>query len=239
MADVTGEFLGTMILILLGDGVVAGVLLARTKSHAAGWLVVTTGWAFAVLAGILTAKACGAPGYINPVGPLVAALFDKPALAADKAVSYVVAEFAGAFAGAVLVWLHYTPHWRESADPGVKLAVFCTGPAIRNFPANVLSEVVGTFVLVFVASAVVANKGLATGLDTTFVATIVWAIGLCLGGTTGYAINPARDLGPRCAHAVLPIPGKGPSDWEYAWVPVVGPVIGAVVAGAVATVAFV
>jgi glycerol uptake facilitator protein len=237
--DVAGEFLGTMILILLGDGVVAGVLLARTKSHNAGWIVVTAGWAFAVLAGILTAKGCGAPGYINPVGPTVDFVLQKSGVTAEKAVGYILAEFAGAFTGAVLVWLHYFPHWRETTDPGVKLAVFCTGPAIRNIPANVLSEAVGTFVLVFVASAVAAYRGLTTGLDVPFVATLIWGIGLSLGGTTGYAINPARDLGPRCAHALLPISGKGPSDWEYAWVPVVGPLIGGLTAAAVAKAAFV
>jgi glycerol uptake facilitator protein len=237
--DVAGEFLGTMILILLGDGVVAGVLLARTKSHNAGWIVVTAGWAFAVLAGILTAKGCGAPGYINPVGPTVDFVLQKTGVTAEKTVGYILAEFAGAFTGAVLVWLHYFPHWRETTDPGAKLAVFCTGPAIRNMPANVLSEVFGTFVLVLVAQAIAANKGLATGLDMPFVAALIWGIGLCLGGTTGYAINPARDLGPRCAHALLPIPEKGPSDWDYAWVPVVGPLIGGLVAAAVAKAAFV
>jgi glycerol uptake facilitator protein len=237
--DVAGEFLGTMVLILLGDGVVAGVALARTKSHNAGWIVITTGWAFAVLAGVLTAKGCGAPGYVNPVGPLVDIVFEKPGLPAAKAFAFILAEFAGAFTGAVLVWLHYGPHWKETADPAAKLGVFCTGPAIRNYPANVFSEAVGTFVLVLVATAVAANKGLSTGLDMPFTATIVWAIGLSLGGTTGYAINPARDFGPRCAHAVLPIPGKGPSDWEYAWVPIVGPVVGGLIAAAVAKAAFV
>lgn len=234
--DFVGEFLGTMILILLGDGVVAGMLLAKTKGHQGGWMVITTAWALAVLCGLLTAMACGAPGYINPVGPLLGLVNGK--LSIEMATGLAAAEVAGAFTGAVLVWLHYFPHWDETADPGAKLGCFCTGPAIRNLPANFISEVVGTFVLVFVGSAISAQKNLPAGFDVAFGATVVWGIGLSLGGTTGYAINPARDFGPRLAHAVLPIPGKGPSDWGYAWVPVVGPVVGALAAWAVAKAAF-
>jgi glycerol uptake facilitator protein len=225
--DVLGEFLGTMILILLGDGVVAGVLLGRSKAKDAGWIAVTAGWAFAVMAGVYTARAVGAPGFINPVGPLVGVLAGN--LAIEKAAAFAAAEFWGAFVGAVLVWLHYLPHWEQTSDPAAKLAVFCTAPAIRRLPANVLSEAIATFVLVFVGAAIV-EKEISRGFVAPVGGALVWGIGLSLGATTGYAINPARDLGPRCAHAVLPIPGKGGSDWNYAWVPVVGPVLGATVA---------
>jgi glycerol uptake facilitator protein len=222
-----GEFLGTMILILLGDGVVAGVLLNRSKAQNAGWIVITAGWAFAVMAGVFTALALGAPGAINPVGPIADVAMGK--ITPDAALPLVAGEFLGAFTGAVLVWLHYLPHWRETADPGLKLAVFCTGPAIRNTAANLMSEVIGTFVLVFVATAI---SRVATGSDLgpPLVGALVWGIGLSLGGPTGYAINPARDLGPRVAHFVLPIPGKGDSDWGYALVPVLGPIVGGLLA---------
>lgn len=222
-----GEFLGTMILILLGDGVVAGVLMGRSKAQNAGWLAVTAGWAFGVMAGIYTARAVGAPGFINPVGPLAGVLTNT--LAPDKAAWFAVAEFLGAFTGAVLVWLHYLPHWGETPDPGLKLGVFCTAPAIRNYPANLLAEMIATFALVFVGSAIV-EKEIGKGFVAPIGGALVWGIGLSLGGPTGYAINPARDLGPRLAHALLPIPGKGGSDWGYAWVPVLGPVIGAAAA---------
>ena len=214
MNDILGEFLGTMILILLGNGVVAGVLLNKSKAQNAGWLAITAGWAFAVMAGVYTAKALGAPGYINPVGPLAGVL--AGGLAPPKAL---------AFAGAVLVWLHYWPHWAETPDPGAKLACFCTSPAIRNPPANLFSEALATFVLVFVGTAVV-EKGINGALMAPLGGALVWGIGLSLGATTGYAINPARDLGPRLAHALLPIAGKGETDWEYSWVPVIGPLIG-------------
>jgi glycerol uptake facilitator protein len=236
--DVLGEFLGTMVLILLGDGVVGGVLLNRSKAQNAGWIVITAGWAFAVMAGIYTARAVGGPkvGYINPVGPLAAVLTGD--LAPDKAIAFVGAEFAGAFVGAVLVWVHYLPHWSVTADPGAKLAVFCTGPAIRMPAANLISEAIATFVLVFVAAAIiekaVVNEAAPGFLGAPLVGALIWGIGLSLGGTTGYALNPARDLSPRLAHALLPIPGKGGSDWGYAWIPVVGPVIGATVAALLA-----
>ena len=218
-----GEFLGTAVLIVLGDGVVAGVLLNQSKAKDAGWIAVTAGWAFAVMAGVFTARAAGAPGFINPVGPFAAVL--TGAMAADRALLLAGAQLAGAFVGAVLVWLHYLPHWAVTADPGTKLAVFATGPAIRAPGANLLSEAVATFVLVFVGSAIL-EKEIGRGFVAPLGAAVVWGIGLSLGGTTGYAINPARDLGPRLAHALLPIPGKGSSDWGYAWVPVVGPLLG-------------
>jgi glycerol uptake facilitator protein len=222
-----GEFFGTMMLILLGDGVVAGVLLNRSKAQSAGWIVITAGWAFAVMCGIFTAKALGAPGAINPVGPLADLATGKAS--PGDVLPLIAGEFLGAFVGAVLVWVHYLPHWGETADAGAKLGIFCTGPAIRNLPANFVSEAIGTFVLVFVASAI-GKQSPGAGLEPLLVGSLVWGIGLSLGGTTGYAINPARDLSPRLAHAVLPIPGKRDSDWGYAWVPVVGPVVGGVAA---------
>jgi glycerol uptake facilitator protein len=227
MHSFQGEFLGTMVLILLGDGVVAGVLLNRTKSQNAGWIVITAGWAFAVMSGVFTARAFGGKGFINPVGPMASVILNT--LTPSEALPLIGGEFAGAFVGAILVWLHYWLHWKETADPGLKLGVFCTGPAIRNYPANLLSEVIGTFVLVFVGAAIV-EKEIGSGFVAPFGGALVWGIGLSLGGTTGYAINPARDLGPRIAHAVLPIAGKGGSDWAYSWVPVVGPAIGAILA---------
>jgi glycerol uptake facilitator protein len=227
MNDILGEFLGTMVLILLGDGVVAGVLLARSKAQNAGWIAITAGWAFAVMAGVYIARAVGAPGFINPVGPLAGVLTNS--LAFEKAIAYVLAEFCGAFAGAVLVWLHYLPHWAETSDQSAKLAVFCTAPAIRWPAANLLSEAIATFVLVFVGAAIV-EKEIGRGFVAPLGGALVWGIGLSLGATTGYAINPARDLAPRLAHAVLPIAGKGSSDWGYAWVPILGPFIGASIA---------
>jgi glycerol uptake facilitator protein len=227
MNDFLGEFLGTMLLIILGDGVVAGVLLARSKAQNAGWIAITAGWAFAVMGGVYTARAVGAPGFINPVGPIAGVLTNT--LAVEKASVYVLAEFCGAFVGAIVVWLHYLPHWQETSDQAAKLAVFCTAPAIRWPAANVLSEAIATFVLVFVGAAIV-EKEIGRGYVAPLGGALVWGIGLSLGATTGYAINPARDLAPRLAHAVLPIAGKGSSDWSYAWVPVLGPIIGGSIA---------
>jgi glycerol uptake facilitator protein len=228
-----GEFMGTLVLILLGDGVVAGVLLKRSKAEGAGWMVITSGWAFAVMAGVFTSIACGSSdAHLNPAVTLGFAVSSGQFA---KVVPYIVAQMAGAFAGATLVWLHFLPHWKETPDQSLKLAVFCTVPAIRRFGANLLSEIIGTFVLVFVVGAIfskaVAASGPAAGLGPYLVAALVWGIGLSLGGTTGYAINPARDLGPRLAHAALPISGKGASDWSYAIVPVLGPLIGGGLAG--------
>ena len=228
-----GEFCGTATLILLGDGVVAGVLLAKSKANNAGWIVITAGWAFAVTCGIFVSKALGGAGSLNPVGQLADIVVGGGAL--QKNLEMIAGQFAGAFVGAVLVWLQYLPHWGETKDQGAKLGVFCTAPAIRNYPANFLSEFIGTFALVFIASSLGKMEASADDmLRWPMVGLIVWAIGLSLGGTTGYAINPARDLGPRLAHALLPIAGKGGSDWGYAWVPVLGPFAG----GAVAALAF-
>jgi len=238
MEDFLGEFLGTMILILLGDGVVAGVLLNKSKSQNAGWIVITTGWGFAVFAGVFVAAALGAPGEINPAVAL-ANIIRNPADLGGGIIR-MIAQFLGAFVGAVLVYLHYLPHWKETDDPGAKLGIFSTGPAIRDTTSNMISEIIGTFVLVFVVFSIFA-PGLdgnvpspVSALGPFLVAVLVWGIGLSLGGPTGYAINPARDLGPRIAHAILPIPGKGSSDWEYSWIPVVGPFIGGAIAAIVA-----
>lgn len=234
LAKCFGEFMGTLTLILLGDGVVAGVLLKRSKAEGAGWMVITSGWAFAVMAGVFVAIACGSSdAHLNPAVTLGFAVSSGQF---GKLAPYIVAQLAGAFVGGALVWLHYLPHWKETPDQGLKLAIFCTAPAIRKFAANLVSEIVGTFVLVFVAGAIfskaVAVAGPAAGLGPYLVGALVWGIGLSLGGTTGYAINPARDLGPRLAHAALPIAGKGGSDWDYAIVPVIGPLIGGGLAGA-------
>ncbi|HEX4651178.1 MAG TPA: MIP/aquaporin family protein [Granulicella sp.] len=230
-----GEFAGTCMMILLGDGVVAGCILKRTKAEGAGWLAITAGWAFAVLCGIFTANLFGSPdAHLNPAITLALAVKTG---AYGKLLPYLMAQVGGAFAGAVLVWLAYLPHWEVTEDPAVKLGVFCTAPAIRSYGANLLSEVIGTFVLVTVVGAMssklVLSTGAAAGFSPYLVGCLVWSIGLSLGATTGYAINPARDFGPRLAHALLPLPGKGGSDWEYAWVPIVGPAIGAGLAGLV------
>jgi len=228
-----GEFMGTMVLILLGDGVVAGVLLHRSKAEHSGWIVITAGWAFAVMCGVFTAIACGSPeAHLNPAVTIGLAV--KTGNYAHF-FPFFVAQTLGAMAGAIVVWIHYLPHWRETPDAGLKLAVFSTGPAIRSSVANFVSEVIGTFVLVFVVGAIfskaVAVTGVLGGLGPFLVGSLVWGIGLSLGGTTGYAINPARDLGPRIAHAILPIAGKGGSDWSYSYIPVFGPLVGGALAG--------
>jgi glycerol uptake facilitator protein len=228
-----GEFMGTLMLILLGDGVVAGVLLKRSKAENSGWIVIATGWGFAVLCGIFTALLFGSKdGHLNPTITLAFAIQNHDF---SKLLPYAIAQMTGGFCGAVLVWLFYLPHWRPTEDPEAKRGVFCTAPAVRNYPANLFSECVATFVLVIVAGAMssklVLSNGAAAGVSPYLVSCLVWGIGLSLGGTTGYAINPARDLGPRIAHALLPIPGKTNSDWRYAWVPILGPVIGASAAG--------
>ena len=230
-----GEFMGTLVLILLGNGVVANVLLRKSKGEGAGWMVIATGWALAVMAGVFTAVACGgSDAHLNPAVTLGAAVSSGDFA---KFLPYLAAQLAGAFCGATLVWVHYYPHWRETPDAASKLACFCTSPAIRHPAANLVSEVIGTFVLVLVASAigskVVSAGGPAPGVGPYLVGCVVWGIGLSLGGTTGYAINPARDLGPRMAHAVLPIAKKGGSDWSYAAIPILGPLAGGALAGLV------
>ena len=231
---VLGEFLGTMVLILMGNGVVANVLLKKSKGEGSGWMVIATGWGLAVMTGVFTAIAFGSEGHLNPAVTLGVAVNSGNF---GKLGWYTAAQTAGAIVGAGLVWLHYLPHWRVTPDADSKRACFCTAPAIRKPMANLLSEIIGTFVLVLVAAAIfskpVAAAGPAAGLGPYLVGSLVWAIGLSLGGTTGYAINPARDLGPRIAHALLPIPNKEGSDWGYAAVPIVGPLLGGALAGLV------
>ncbi len=219
-----GELFGTLLLILLGDGVVAGILLKDSKAKDAGWIVVTLAWGLAVVMAVYTVGSVSG-AHLNPAVTLGLAAIGKFAWA--DVPMYVAAQMIGAFLGAVLVYLHYLPHWKGTDDAGTKLAVFATAPAIRNLPANFLTEVIGTFVLVFGVLAIGANK-MADGFVPFAVGLLVVSIGMSLGGPTGYAINPARDLGPRLAHALLPIPGKGASDWGYAAIPVIAPIIGGV-----------
>ncbi len=224
MLPFVGEIIGTMLLIILGDGVVAGVLLNRSKSQNGGWIVITAAWGLAVAVAVYAVGSISG-AHLNPAVTLGLASIGK--FPWNDVPLYIAGQFIGAFLGAVIVWLHYLPHWAQTEDKGLKLAVFCTGPAIRNTGANLISEIIGTFMLVLGVLAITANK-LAAGFAPLLVGLLVVSIGLSLGGTTGYAINPARDLGPRIAHFVLPIAGKGDSDWGYAWIPVIGPVIGGV-----------
>ena len=234
------EVLGTGALILLGDGVVAGVLLAKSKAQNSGWIVITMAWAFAVFTGVIIAGPISG-AHLNPAVTLGLAIEGSTPWA--EVPVYIAGEMLGAFIGAVLVFLHYYPHWGETEDANLKLAVFSTGPAIRSTTWNFVSEVIGTFVLVFAIfafGATTAPEGMSeafvpglAALGALPVSLIVLVIGLALGGTTGYAINPARDLGPRIAHFLLPIPGKRDSDWGYSWIPVVGPLLGAALAAIV------
>ncbi len=232
MTPFIAEILGTATLILLGDGVVANVLLKDSKGENSGWIVITTGWGLAVFVGVyISAAVSGA--HINPavtIGLATAGAFPWASVPA-----YILAQFIGAAIGAFLVWLTYRPHFAITEDPAAKLAVFCTAPAIRKTGDNLISEIIGTFALLmgvfYLAEASIGDQSLTLGsLDAIPVGLLVFAIGLSLGGPTGYAINPARDLAPRIVHALLPIPGKGGSDWGYSWIPVIGPVIGAVLA---------
>lgn len=225
------EFLGTMLLIILGDGVVANVLLNRSKGQNGGWIVITAGWGLAVMVGIYSVGIVSG-GHLNPAVTLGLASIGQFKWFAVP--GYIAAQVAGAFAGAVVVWLAYFPHWELTEDKSTKLGVFATIPAVRRPAFNVLTEAIGTFVLVLGALAIPSvknlnpNLGFASGLGPLLVGLLVFSIGLSLGGPTGYAINPARDFGPRLAHFLLPIRGKGDSDWGYAWVPIVGPIIGGI-----------
>jgi glycerol uptake facilitator protein len=222
MSPYLAEYLGTLILILLGDGVVAAVVLKKTKSENAGWLTIVIGWGLAVtLAIYAVGKISGA--HLNPAVTL--ALAWSGSFGWELVPGYILAQFAGAFSGAVLVWLHFLPHWKITDNQAGKLGIFCTGPAIRSYSSNLISEIIATAVLILGLLFIGANE-FTQGLNPLVVGLLIIAIGLSLGGTTGFAINPARDLGPRIAHFLLPISGKGKSDWSYAWVPVVGPVIG-------------
>ncbi len=225
MSPFVAEIIGTGILVLLGDGVVANVLLKKSKGENAGWIVITTGWGLAVA---LAVYAVGwiSGAHINPAVTVGLAAIGKFPWA--DVPGYIAAQMIGAFLGAVLVFLAYLPHWRETEDQGAKLGVFCTAPAIRNVTSNLITEIIGTAMLVLGVLAIGHPNNELGALGALLVGFLVWGIGLSLGGPTGYAINPARDLGPRIAHALLPIPGKGGSDWGYSWIPVVGPIIGGV-----------
>jgi len=221
------ELFGTMTLIVLGDGVVANVLLSKSKGQNSGWIVITTGWGLAVMAGIFVSTLMGGPGSLNPAFQIASMLQGGNI---NTALMNLLGEFAGAIIGAILVWLSYLPHWAETQDAGLKLAVFATAPAIRKPGMNLLTEIIATFMLGLIATAVGKAPGLTAGA-AALTGAVIWALGISLGGPTGYAMNPARDLGPRIAHFFLPITGKGGSDWSYSWVPVLGPIIGAICAG--------
>jgi len=228
-----GEFLGTLVLVLLGTGVNAGVTLRKSYAADAGWMAIAAGWALAVLCGVMVAQAFGSPGaHLNPAITLAAAVNTGDY---SQVLLYWSAQMLGAFCGASLMALHYAPHWKLTPGPVDKLGIFCTNAAVRSPLANIASEIIGTMVLILVANAIfshgVSMTGPAAGLGPWLVGSLVWGIGLSLGGTTGYAINPARDLGPRLAHAILPIPGKGGSNWRYAPIPLIGDLTGAVLAG--------
>jgi glycerol uptake facilitator protein len=232
------ELLGTMLLIIFGDGVVANVVLSKTKGQNSGWIVITTGWAMAVGIGVYAVGAYSG-AHINPA--VTIALVSIGKVSAGQAIIYIAGQFAGAIIGAILVFLAYRDHFAATDDKGLKLAVFCTGPAIRDTASNLITEIIGTFALVFGVLSMLSTRnlvektGFAPGFGPFLVALLVWGIGLSLGGPTGYAINPARDLGPRIAHAFLPVPGKGSSDWGYSWIPVVGPIIGGVLGALIYT----
>ena len=238
MQNLLAEMIGTMILVLLGDGVVANVLLERSKGQNSGWIVITAGWAIAVAVAVYAVgRISGA--HLNPAVTIALATIGSFSWA--DAPGYIVAQMIGALLGAVLVWLAYLPHWSLTKDKGLKLGVFCTAPAVRNTGANMITEIIGTAVLLFGILAIAANAQtlsrpgeldlsfvFSRGLQPLLVGILIFGLGLSLGGPTGYALNPARDLGPRIAHWILPIPGKGSSDWEYAWIPVVAPIIGGI-----------
>ncbi len=238
MSIIGSEWIGTAILIVLGDGVVAGVLLSKSKAENSGWIVITFGWGFAVMIAVYAVgQFSGA--HLNPAVTL--GFWINGNITGSQVPKYLVGEFLGAMTGAVLVYLAYYLHWSETEDPGLKLAVFSTGPAIRNYLWNLVTEIIGTMVLMFGILAII-NKGnttnAASGINGLLIGLLIVAIGLSLGGPTGYAINPARDLGPRIIHAILPIPGKGSSDWAYAWVPVLGPLIGGAIGALIYGAAF-
>ena len=222
MSTYLAEFVGTMLLIILGDGVVAGVVLKGSKSEKAGWLAIVIGWGLAVTLAIYAVGSISG-AHLNPAITIAFAM--KGDFPWSEVPGYVIAQLAGAFTGGVIVWLHYLPHWKRTDDPTLKLAVFCTAPAVRNTFANLISEVIATAVLVL-ALLFIGENDFTQGLNPLVVGLLIISIGLSIGGTTGFAINPARDLGPRLAHAILPVSGKGTSDWSYAWIPIIGPVLG-------------
>ena len=231
MSPFLGEFIGTALLIILGAGVVANVVLSKTKGQNSGWIVITFGWAMAVFLGVYASNKLGGSGHLNPAVTIGLAVFGD--FDASLVGTYLAAQFTGAFAGAVVAWLAYKQHFDETPDKDLKLAVFSTAPAIRNPGYNLLTQIIGTFILLFGALNISKSAATLGALDALPVALLVLGIGLSLGGPTGYAINPARDLGPRIAHFILPIKSKRDSDWSYAWIPVAGPIIGALLAAAI------
>jgi len=228
MSPFIGEFIGTMLLIIMGDGVVANVVLNKTKGNNGGWIVITFGWALAVFLGVYVSTSLGGSGHLNPAVTIAMVAFNN--FDATLLPTYILAQFAGAITGAIIVWLAYKQHFDSTDDMDGKLAVFCNAPAIRGYGYNLITEIIGTFVLVFGAMAMSKPASTLGTLDALPVGLLILGIGLSLGGPTGYAINPARDLGPRIAHFILPIKNKRDSDWGYSWIPVVGPIIGALIA---------
>ena len=231
MTAFIAEIIGTASILLFGCGVVAGVLLDKSKANGGGWIVITFAWAIGVTLGIY-ASGQFSGAHLNPAVTIALAVAGK--FSWSLVPGYILAQFIGAMLGAFLVYLAYLPHWKETKDAGLKLAVFSTGPAIRNTPANFICEFIATFILMFAIMLIGANK-YAEGLGPIAVGILILGMGLSFGGPTGYALNPARDLGPRIMHAILPIDGKGDSDWSYSWIPVVAPICGAVCAGLMAS----
>jgi glycerol uptake facilitator protein len=229
MSPFLGEFIGTMLLIIMGDGVVANVVLNKTKGNNSGWIVITFGWAMAVFLGVFASVKLGGGGHLNPAVTIAMAAFNDN-FDSSLLPMYIGAQFAGALVGAIVVWLAYKQHFDETTDSNAKLAVFCTSPSIRHPAYNLITEAIGTFILVFGALAMSKPASALGTLEALPVALLVLGIGLSLGGPTGYAINPARDLSPRIAHFILPIRTKRDSNWGYSWIPVVGPIIGAFIA---------
>ncbi len=228
MSPFIGEFIGTALLIVLGNGVVANVVLNKTKGQNSGWIVITFGWAMAVFIGVYASTKLGGGGHLNPAVTIALTAFSN--FDSSLLFTYISAQFAGAITGAIIVWLAYKQHFAATEDKDLKLAVFCNAPAIRSTGHNMITEIIGTFVLVFGALTLSPSVSSLGSLDALPVGLLVLGIGLSLGGPTGYAINPARDLGPRIAHFILPVSGKRDSDWAYSWIPVVGPVIGGLLA---------
>lgn len=237
MDNLLGKFFGTMVLMVFGCGVCACNTLAKSKGQNGGWICITTAWGFAVMLGVFTATTLGAPqGDLNPavtLGKTLIGIYTIPQFLATAAV-----QILGGICGAAVVWLAYLPHWAETEDQAAKLGIFCTAPAIRNYPLNFLCEVIATFFLMFAIWMIFSKQVgvIPVGMGPYIVGVLIWALGLSLGGPTGYAMNPARDLGPRIAHAILPIAGKGGSDWSYAWIPVAAPLVGACAAYVVSVV---
>lgn len=228
MSPFLGEFAGTALLIIMGAGVVANVLLTNTKGQNSGWIVITFGWAMAVFIGVYASTKLGGSGHLNPAITIALTAFGD--FEAELLPVYIIAQLGGAIVGAIIAWLAYKQHFDATTDADLKMAVFCNSPAIRNVGYNLITEIIGTFVLTFGALAMSKPTSTLGTLDALPVGLLVLGIGLSLGGPTGYAINPARDLGPRIAHFILPIPGKRDSDWSYSWIPVVGPIAGALLA---------